>query len=133
MGYNFSLKSGDDFRLAFSNWNSVVIFVDEFDKLYSASPEIRDSCLDHFRTIKHAIAGGNSTIHSVVAIGTFGILRLNSDKDYESPFNVCDPVQNPYLTKDQVKALFEEYASNKKLEVKPDVIEDIYWQTNGMF
>jgi len=69
----------------------------------------------------------------VVAIGTFGILRLNSDEVYESPFNVRDPVQNPYLTKDQVKALFEEYASNKKLEVKPDVIEDIYWQTNGMF
>ncbi|RUS12986.1 hypothetical protein BC937DRAFT_86531, partial [Endogone sp. FLAS-F59071] len=62
------IRSSSDFLDAFKQdtWKQkIVIFVDEFDKLYNASNEIRDACLETFREIKnnnHLYA-----IHSIVA------------------------------------------------------------------
>ncbi|RIA81116.1 hypothetical protein C1645_744762 [Glomus cerebriforme] len=70
-------------------------------------------------------------ILSVIIVGTFGILELNSNNDYDSPFNIRDPLQNPNLSKKQVQKLFKEFEFEHKLKVEPKVIEDIYMQTNG--
>ncbi|CAG8625169.1 12690_t:CDS:2 [Funneliformis mosseae] len=54
-----------------------------------------------FRTIKHVMtANSNYPILSVVVIGTFGIIELNSSNDYDSSFNVRNPLQNPNLSKE---------------------------------
>jgi hypothetical protein len=126
-----TIKSGSEFRHAFKKFERVVIFVDEFDRLYNAMPEVRNSVLNNFRTIRHAIENQTSSIHTVVAVGTFGILHLNVDHVYDSPFNVWDPVQNPDLTEKQVHQLFEEFAGDRQVTICPDVIKDVYWQTNG--
>ncbi|CAG8719616.1 9956_t:CDS:2, partial [Funneliformis mosseae] len=127
-----SIKSGSEFAAAFNEWNSVVIFVDEFDRLYGAIDKVRNEFLGCFRTIKHAMAANsNYPILSVVVVGTFGILELNSSNDYDSPFNVRNPLQNPNLTKEQVQKLFEKFEMEHKFKVCPDIIEDIYLQTNG--
>ncbi|CAB4442950.1 unnamed protein product [Rhizophagus irregularis] len=127
-----TIESGSDFAVAFNEWKSVVIFIDEFDRLYGAIDKVRDEFLGCFRTIKHAMSMNvNYPILSVIIVGTFGILELNSSNTYDSPFNVRDPFQNPNLSKEQVQRLFEEFGSEHKLNVESKVIEDIYLQTNG--
>ncbi|PKC64923.1 hypothetical protein RhiirA1_461712 [Rhizophagus irregularis] len=126
-----TIESGSDFAVAFNEWKSVVIFIDEFDRLYGAIDKARDEFLGCFRTIKHAMnMNVNYPILSVIIVGTFGILELNSSNTYDSPFNVRDPFQNPNLSKEQVQRLFEEFGSEHKLNVESKVIEDIYLQTN---
>lgn len=84
------------------------------------------------RTIKHTIAANNNyPILSVIAVGTFGILGLDSSKNYDTPFNVRNPLQNPNLSKEQVQKLFSDFESDQKIKVAPNVVEDVYFQTNG--
>ncbi|CAG8694208.1 18926_t:CDS:2 [Rhizophagus irregularis] len=127
-----TIESGSDFAVAFNEWKSVVIFIDEFDRLYGTIDKVHDEFLGCFRTIKHAMSMNvNYPILSVIIVGTFGILELNSSNTYDSPFNVRDPFQNPNLSEEQVQRLFEEFGSEHKLNVESKVIEDIYLQTNG--
>jgi hypothetical protein len=127
-----TISTASEFSSAFNKWKSVVIFIDEFDGLYSATDEVLNSFLDCICTIKHvAKANKDYPILSVVAVGTFGILNLNSSDTYNSPFNVQKPLQNPNLSRDQVQRLFEEFELDQKIKIDPKVIEDIYLQTNG--
>lgn len=127
-----TVKTSSEFSSAFNKWKSVVIFVDEFDRLYSAIDGVLNSFLNCIRTIKHAaLVNKDYPILSVVAIGTFGIIKLDSSNVFDSPFNVRDPLQNPNLSKEQVQRLFEEFESDQKIKIDPKVIEDIYSQTNG--
>ena len=50
----------------------LVVFLDEFDKLYSANPAICDEFLEAICTIKHGLYG-KTIIHAMVAIGTIAI------------------------------------------------------------
>ncbi|CAG8459020.1 4837_t:CDS:2 [Cetraspora pellucida] len=127
-----SINSANDFSLTFqkSKWeNQVVLFIDEFDMLYSATDDVRSSCLNTFRGIK--TKKDNYAIKSIFAIGPFSILHLNSNNFTASPFNVNEPFQNPNFTKDQVKFLYKEFADEHNLTIDQEVIEDIYTQTNG--
>ncbi|CAJ0750121.1 20050_t:CDS:2, partial [Entrophospora sp. SA101] len=105
----------------------VVLFIDEFDRLYSAAAEIRDGCLSTIRAIKHMTG---VPLHSVVAVGTFAILALESN-NYTSPFNIQNPFQNPNLTHKEVESLFTVFASDRSITIDSNVVEDIHWQTNG--
>ncbi|CAG8806890.1 22680_t:CDS:1, partial [Racocetra persica] len=80
--------SGGDFSIAFNKWSSVVIFVDEFDRLFNATDTIRNEFLGCFRTVKYAIMNLNVgyPILSIIIVGTFRILELDSSSDYDSPF-----------------------------------------------
>ncbi|CAG8648821.1 6443_t:CDS:2 [Funneliformis mosseae] len=69
---------------------------DEFDRLYGAIDKVRDEFL--------------------VVVGTSGILELNSSNDYDSPFNVRNPLQNPNLSKEQVQKLFEKFELEHKFK-----------------
>ncbi len=96
-----TVSTASELSSAFNEWEFVVIFVDEFDGLYSATDEVLNSFLDYIRTIKHAAkANEDYPILSVVAVGTFGILNLNSSDTYNSPFNVQEPLQNPNLSRE---------------------------------
>ncbi|CAJ0843692.1 7555_t:CDS:2, partial [Entrophospora sp. SA101] len=73
----------------------------------------------------------NLPIHSVVAIGTFSILYLNTSNPCVSPFNITEKYQNPDLPFKQVKALFEEFMSDRGIVIDTLVITDIYALTIG--
>ncbi|CAG8809104.1 7945_t:CDS:2, partial [Gigaspora rosea] len=127
-----SINSSNDFDLMFqkSKWeNRVVIFIDEFDMLYHATEDVRSSCLNTLRGIKGTKE--NYAIWSVVAIGPFSILYLNSNNFTTSPFNVNEPFKNPNFTSEQVQFLYKEFADEYKLTIDQEIIEDIYMQTNG--
>ena len=122
-----------DFLDAFlkNTWKEqkIVIFLDEFDKLFDASNEVRSKCLETFRAIKtnsHLYA-----IHSIVACGTFSIRHLNSTGQRFSPFNVAEFLRNPYFTLEQTQRLFNEYAQNEKITIDNDIVDDIFSKSNG--
>ncbi|CAG8648719.1 4353_t:CDS:2, partial [Cetraspora pellucida] len=127
-----NINSASDFDMAFKKdrWkNPVVLLIDEFDMLYSATDDVRSSCLSTLRGIK--TTKDCYAIKSVFAIGPFSILHLNSNKLTTSPFNVNEPFQNPNFTLEQVQFLYKEFADEFKLTIDQEVIEDIYMQTNG--
>ncbi|CAG8821836.1 21692_t:CDS:2, partial [Racocetra persica] len=126
-----SINSANDFDLAFKKdrWeNSVVLLIDEFDRLYFATDDVRSSCLSTLRGIK--ITKDSYAIKSVFAIGPFSILYLKNDFTV-SPFNVNEPFRNPNFTMEQVEFLYKEFVDEYKLTIDQEVIEDIYTQTNG--
>ncbi|RUS22702.1 hypothetical protein BC937DRAFT_87684 [Endogone sp. FLAS-F59071] len=126
------IKSSDDFLNAFGQnaWKQkIVIFIDEFDKLFDASDKIRDECLQTFREIRnnnHLYA-----IRSIVTCGTFSIQHLNSVKAHIAPFNVAQSFGNPYFSAQQTQRLFDEFAQNEKTTIDHDVVDAIHLGTNG--
>ncbi|RUS30826.1 hypothetical protein BC938DRAFT_478913, partial [Jimgerdemannia flammicorona] len=108
----------------------LVIFIDEFDALVHASDSsVRDSFLGILHTIK--ITGDRYAVRSVVGVGTFNILTLNTDSRAISPFNISDAFKNPNFTPEQVTTLFKEFATEYRLAIPDDVIQDICLNTNG--
>ncbi|CAJ0913355.1 16617_t:CDS:2 [Entrophospora sp. SA101] len=127
-----SIKSANDFNIVFQKSkceNRVVIFIDEFDMLYNATEDVLSSCLNTIRGIKGTKK--NCAIWSVVAIGPFSILYLNSNNLTTSPFNVNESFQNPNFTLEQVQFLYKQFADEFKLTIDHEVIDDMYAQTNG--
>jgi hypothetical protein len=116
------IDSQQSFLRAFhrKDWNQeIVLLMDEFSELHSSSEVVLDSFLRTLRETRN-----NATayaIRSVIAAGTFSILRLNS---FISPFNVSDSVNNAYFTATDTKKLFNEFE-------KDDVVDDIWARSNG--
>ncbi|RPB01778.1 hypothetical protein L873DRAFT_1842228 [Choiromyces venosus 120613-1] len=129
-----SITSSDDFlnvfaRNAWKEQKKIVIFVDEFDKLYNAPDKTRDQCLQIFRSITN-----NNflyAIHSIVICGTFSIRHLSSTSMRTAPFNIGELLKNPYFTSQQVHHLFKEYAWDMQIAIDPDIVDDIFSRSNG--
>ncbi|CAG8769663.1 2587_t:CDS:2, partial [Cetraspora pellucida] len=130
---NLSIKSATDFLNTFhrDQWkfSDTVILLDEFDMLYSATEDVRTSCLTTFHGIK--ASKQNYAIRSVIAIRTFSILQLNSNNLTTSLFNVNEPFRNPNFTLEQVQFLYKEFSDEYELTIDQEVIENIYVRTNG--
>ncbi|RUS16242.1 hypothetical protein BC937DRAFT_91453 [Endogone sp. FLAS-F59071] len=108
----------------------LVIFIDEFDALVHVSDStIRDSFLGMIHGIK--TSGDLYAVQSVVGVGTFNILSLNTDSRVLSPFNISDAFKNPNFTPEQVTTLFKEFGTEYRLAIPDDVIQDICLNTNG--
>jgi len=126
------IDSAQGFLKAFQRdqWeHNVVLLLDEFDKLYRASEDVKSSCLETLRGIRND--KNSFAIFSVVAVGPFSILYLNSKELTTSPFNVRTPFQNPNFTREQVQTLYEEFMKEEHITIDPEIIEDIYMQTGG--
>ncbi|CAB4480140.1 unnamed protein product [Rhizophagus irregularis] len=107
----------------------VILFFDEFDTLLSPNQkQVCDSFLTNLRIIK---TSPHYAIKSVVGIGTFSILNLNTSNRSVSPFNVSDAFKNPNFTEDEVKLIYDEFINEYGLEIDDLIIKDIYVQTNG--
>ncbi|PKC68839.1 hypothetical protein RhiirA1_440353 [Rhizophagus irregularis] len=112
----------------------IVLFIDEFDLLYTFNEKIRSEFLRILRLIKNAMH--LFVIHAIVIVGTFSIMHLDSSvsssgQSLDSPFNVKDLVRNPNFSLDKVRTLFAGYEEENKMKIEDEVIEDIYTQTNG--
>ena len=111
-------------------WQNVVLLIDKLSELYDALLDIRDECLQALREIRNN--NGKYVIHSVIAVGTFGIVNLDPLKPaIISPFNVSDHVQNLYFTIEGVRKLFYEFVQDHKITIEDAVVEDILAKLNG--
>lgn len=129
---DMKITSSDDFLYVFMKckWNSnVVIFIDEFDKLYEANDDVKSSCMAYFRGIRST--GENFAIRSIFAIGTSRILNLNPVTMITSPFSFTETFQNPNFTFNQVQDLYGKFATDYDFTIDPEIIKDIYRQTSG--
>jgi hypothetical protein len=99
--------------------------IDEFSNLHHTSPIVQDVCLQTFREISI-----NSAIHSVIATGTFSILRLTPTFT-TSPFNVAEHVRNLYFSIDETRKLFLEFAQDNLITIDNAIIEDVWVKSNG--
>lgn len=102
---------------------NVVLFVDEFDRLYQAPQQVIDSMLDTLRGLKQERVA--YCLQSFVGIGPFSILALTGKSS--SPFNVRDTVQVRYWTREEVHQLFSQYSTT----IDRKIVDDIYERTAG--
>ena len=113
-----------------NNWKQkIVLLVDELSELHSASGDIQDSFLRTLREIRNNDSA--YAIKSVIAAGTFSILRLKPSKYSISLFNISDRIDNPYFTAKEVKKLFKEFAQDNGITIDGAVIKDIWAISNG--
>jgi hypothetical protein len=108
-----------------------VLFFDEFDKLNdeNTSEEAHNACLEVIRSFKNN--RNKYVVKSVISIGTFGILALNQKNPKLSPFNVADGLAGDGLTKEQVEALYAEFANDRGVQIDSQVVENIFILTSG--
>ena len=81
----------------------VVILIDELGEIFRAAPGIKDSFLRTLRGIRHK--SHESAVTSVIAAGTFSIMRLTTTDSSLSPFNISSSVQTPYLAYNTFRGL----------------------------
>ncbi|CAG8740359.1 16435_t:CDS:2, partial [Dentiscutata erythropus] len=110
------------------HFDTVILF-DEFDMLYNATEDVLILCLTTLHGIK--ASKQDYAICSVIAIGPFSIMHLNSNNLIMSPFNINEPFQNPNFSLEQVQFIYKEFADEYELTIDQEVVEDIYIQTNG--
>jgi hypothetical protein len=97
--------SARDFLDAFDSaaWIiKIVLFLDELGELYSCQDVIRNDFLRALPT------------------------NLTS-----SPFNVTEPIINPYFTSEETRTLFYEYAQDNDMTIDNDVIRDGWSKASG--
>ena len=126
------INSGSEFADLFSisEWEKkVVLFIDEYDVMYTANDDTISSFLKVVRGIK--ARKEEYAIWSINVVGPFSILHLSSKEVTTSPFNVKEPFQNPNFTQKQVQILFKEYENEERIIIDQEVIKDIYMRTNG--
>ncbi|RGB29297.1 hypothetical protein C1646_672570 [Rhizophagus diaphanus] len=136
------INRADDFLVYFSigGWKRaekdpnkrVVLFFDEFDRIYQMDDDLRSNFLSTLRAIRNNIE--SYVIQAIVVIGTFSILHLDSrtsNTDLTSPFNIKDSIHNPNFDLEQVQAVYREFEDDNKMQFEQAVIDDIFEQTTG--
>jgi len=125
------VSSPATFHRAFikSEWNRpVVILIDEMSQMSQAPNEVVDSFLGALRGVRHK---EESAIQSIIAAGTFGVIRLSSKNPSISPLNVAGTVQMPYFTLEETLYLFNSFQQDYSIDIERDVIIDIWAKSNG--
>lgn len=108
----------------------VVLLFDEFDNLYPPeASEACSSCLKVIRGIKNS--PNEYIIHSIIFIGTFGLIMMNQKNSNLSPFNTTVNVGSISFSQDQVDGLFKEYGKTRNITIDQQIVEDIYLRTSG--
>lgn len=122
----------NDSRAAHFVSKDAVVFIDEFDMLYSACDDVRDSVLHVLRGLKQErVAQGTAhCLQSVIAVGPFSILKLTGRSG--SPFNATDSVLCPSFTVDDVRVLFQAFADARGFgTLNAEIANDVFQRTAG--
>eukprot|EP01132_Coremiostelium_polycephalum_P001352 gene1352-1707_t len=123
----------EDIKIDFSSVfdkKDVVLFIDEFDRLFTVDIQVRSQILGQLRTWKQSKE--DLIIKSVVAIGTFKILFLNNTLErFYSPFNVIDQMPSRDFTQDEVSCLFKTFQDIKGVTVDKKIQINIFEITDG--
>ena len=130
--FSVKISSPGDFRDAFAKeeWGRpVVILIDELSEIFRAAPGIQDSFLRTLRGIRHK--NFESAIASVIAAGTFSIMRLGSTDPSLSPFNISSAMQTPYFSLGETHRLFKAFQQDYNVTLESAVVNDIWEKSNG--
>eukprot|EP01132_Coremiostelium_polycephalum_P000935 gene935-1183_t len=112
------------------NKKDVVLFIDEFDRLFTVDTQVRSQILGQMRTWKQSKE--DLLIKSVVAIGTFKILYLNNTLErFYSPFNVIDQMPSRDFTLEEISCLFKTFQDIKGVTVDKKIELNILKLTDG--
>ncbi|QTA83437.1 AAA ATPase-like domain-containing protein [Desulfonema limicola] len=130
--FNVNIKvpdSWEEFGKIFSKQMNLfkkplIIFIDEFDKL---PPLVIDRCVSMFRDIY--LDKENFCIHGLALIGVRAVLGIDSLRG--SPFNIQRSLHVPNFTTEEVEDLFNQYQTESRQKIDPEVIKTIYDSTRG--
>ncbi len=131
------IKSWENLRELFTKKyfeKPLILILDEFDALKDTfinkfANEFRDIYLDRLNEEDRKTNEKSCLLHGLALIGVRGVLGI--DTDTGSPFNVQRSLQIPNLTFNEVKGMFTCYEKEKKQKVEHNVIEQLYYETNG--
>ncbi len=130
--FSVKISSPETFDEAFAkgNWDRpVVILIDELSEIWEAAPGIKDSFLRTMRGIRHGKL--QSSITSVIAAGTFSVMRLTTTNPSLSSFNISSAVQTPYFSIQETRRLFETFQQDYDVALESTVVDDIWAKSNG--
>ena len=126
-----AISSPATFHRAFikSEWERpVVILIDEMSEMLQAPDEVKDSFLGALRGVRHK---EESAIQSIVAAGTFSIIRLGPTNLSLTPLNVASTMQMSYFSIEETLQLFNSFQQDYRVNIESDVIKDIWAKSNG--
>ncbi len=138
LGKNFQgIDNQDKFQEIFKKDGMdkpIILILDEFDAI---SENAINTIVSSFRSIynNRQYEGDKPTeqktylLHGVALIGVRSALGIENQKG--SPFNVQQSLHIPNLTFDEVKSMFQWYEKESGQQVYPEVVERLYYETNG--
>ena len=95
-----------------------------YSEMLIAPKQIRNEFLRALSMIRHT--GWESAITSVIAAGTFSLMRLSTSKSDLSPFNISSSVQMPYFSREETIKKFGMFAEDNYIRIDEAVIDDIW-------
>jgi hypothetical protein len=105
-----------------------VLIIDEIDALKAIDQDARIGFLSLIRRWKQE--RNSYCLVSIIGItNCFG--NELTDTIGNSPFNVSDFLYSPYFTFEEVVELFKQYEDQENIKIEPEIIKDIFTQTNG--
>jgi len=131
------ISSISDIRAIFTKryfQKPVILIIDEFDSLEEV---FINSFADVFRDIFIGRLGepdktsGEKThlLHGLALIGVRSVLGIENEKG--SPFNIQRSLHIPNLTFEEVQGMFQWYRKESGQFIEPEVVEKLYYETNG--
>lgn len=112
----------------------LILILDEFDAIPESAintlvTAFRNIYITRRDQIHRPTEQKKYLLHGLALIGIRSVLGIGHDKG--SPFNVQKSLQIPNLLHEEVKGLFQWYKDVSGQEVKPEVIDRLYNETNG--
>ncbi|QTA82408.1 AAA ATPase-like domain-containing protein [Desulfonema limicola] len=102
----------------------LVLFIDEFDSLPST---MIDRLVTLFRDMY--LKREDYNIHGLALIGVRAVLGVDSLSG--SPFNIQRSLHVPNFTTEEVEDLFNQYQTESRQEIDPEVVKTVYDSTRG--
>ncbi len=112
----------------------LILIVDEFDALHEEfinlfANEFREMYTDRLSEITKKTYEKTYLLHGLALIGVRSVLGIENATG--SPFNVQRSIYIPNLTSEEVQGIFEWYVQESSQHIDPDVIEQLYYETQG--
>jgi hypothetical protein len=112
----------------------LILILDEFDALLEEGintivSAFRNIYLSRMDEADIPTGGKSYLLHSVALIGVRSVLGIGQAKG--SPFNVQRNLHVPNLNKEEVKGMFQWYEEDSGQRIEPEVVEQLYRETNG--
>lgn len=102
----------------------VILFIDEFDALPAV---IIDTLVALFRNMY--LKRSAYHLHGLALVGVRAVLGVDSQRG--SPFNVQRSLHVPNFSREEVKALFDQYQTESDQGIEPEVVNRLFDATRG--
>eukprot|EP01080_Neovahlkampfia_damariscottae_P006310 gene6310-10318_t len=124
-------RNSEKFHMDFKDTNDkkIILVLDEFDSLLDLDSKIRDEFLTNLRNLKQDAL--NHNLKSVIGIGVFGLLALNTENIKISPFNITDALNTEFFNQEESLDLFDQFEEEYKIKVDDLVKNEVFEYTAG--